>query len=195
LAFIESLFQPEVQSFAGAVGAYQFVEGTARKYLMIEKGIDERLDPVRQSWAAASYLKELHSTFRSWPLALTAYNTGPTRMKKVIRRRRTRDIGRLANAGDHGNFGFAGQNYYAQFVAVAELTRDAERSPPESSMVVQVTRPMHLDKLAGCLNTSREHLVAANPAFTRAVHRGEAQIPKGYLLAVPANHDSAEKIR
>jgi len=59
--------------------------------------------------------------------------------------------------------------------------------------VVKVTRPMPLDKLAGCLNTSRDQLVAANPAFTRAIHRGEAQIPQGYLLTVPSNH--AEKIR
>jgi membrane-bound lytic murein transglycosylase D len=187
LAFIESLFQPEAQSPAGAVGAYQFVESTAREYLMIADGIDERLDPVRESWAAASYLKELHQTFRSWPLALTAYNCGPTRLKRVIKRRRTRDIGKLVDRGNYGNFGFDGQNYYAQIAAVVQLTNGVERKPPGKAMVVEVPRAMPLEKIAGCLNTTSELLLASNPAFTREIHRGEAPVPQGYLLAVPAD--------
>jgi hypothetical protein len=95
--------------------------------------------------------------------------------------------------GDYGNFGFDGQNYYAQIAAVVQLTRDAERKTPARSMVVEVTRPMPLDKLAGCLNTTREALVSANPAFAWAIHRGEARIPKGYLLTIPS--DNGKKIR
>ena len=191
MTIIESLANATAVSPAGAVGAYQFVADTARYYLMVRDGVDERLDPLREGWAAARYLKELHKQFRSWPLALTAYNTGPTRLKRMIKRRRTRDVGKLADRGDYGSFGFDGQNYYAQIAAVIELTAKFNGRPNNhNTKVYRLPRPMPLSEVAECLETPIEKLVAANPALTQPIAVEGAPVPEGYLMAVP--QDGAE---
>jgi membrane-bound lytic murein transglycosylase D len=187
MTIIESLAYAGAVSPAGAVGAYQFVADTARYYLMIRDGVDERLDPLREGWAAARYLKELHKQFRSWPLALTAYNTGPTRLKRMIKKRRTRDVGKLADRGDYGSFGFDGQNYYAQIAAVIELTTKFNGKPNNHiTKVYRLPRPMPLSEVAECLETSIEKLITANPALTQPIAVEGATIPEGYLVAVPS---------
>jgi hypothetical protein len=190
MTIIESLAHPDAASPRGAVGAYQFVSDTARYYLMVRDGVDERLDPLREGWAAARYLKELHRQFRSWPLALTAYNTGPTRLKRLIQKRRTRNIGKLADRGDHGSFGFDGQNYYAQIAAVVELTAKLDGKPNHNkTKVYRVTRPMPLGEAAACLDVHVEKLIAANPALTEPIALEGAPVPEGYLLAVPRDSE------
>lgn len=186
MAIIESLAYAQAVSPRGAVGAYQFVSDTARYYLMVRDGVDERLDPLRSGWAAARYLKELQKQFRNWPLALTAYNTGPTRLKRLIKKRRTRDIGKLADRGDHGSFGFDGQNYYAQIAAVVELTGKLNGRPGDGKIkVYRLPRPMPLCEVAACLDAPVEKLVAANPALTEPIAIDGAPVPEGYLMAVP----------
>ena len=191
MTIIESLAHPGVESSRGAVGAYQFVADTARYYLMIRDGVDERLDPLRSGWAAARYLKELHKQFRNWPLALTAYNTGPTRLKRLIKRRRTRDVGRLADRGDYGSFGFDGQNYFAQIAAVIELTAKLNGRPNNhNTRVYRLPRPMPLTEVAECLEAPIGKLIAANPALTESIALQGSPVPEGYLMAVP--EDGAE---
>lgn len=186
MTIIESLAHPGVESSRGAVGAYQFVADTARYYLMIRDGVDERLDPLRAGWAAARYLKELHKQFRSWPLALTAYNTGPTRLNRLIKRRRTRDIGKLADRGKYGSFGFDGQNYYAQIAAVVELTAKFNGRPNNhGTKAYRLPRPMPLAEVAECLDVPIGKLIAANPALTEPIALQGTPVPEGYLMAVP----------
>ncbi len=186
VTIIESLANPEAVSRSGAVGAYQFVSGTARQYLMVDEAVDERLDPVRSGWAAGLYLKELHRRFGNWPLAMTAYNTGPTRLKRLIRKRRTRDLGKIANRGNSGGFGFDGQNYYAQLAAVIQLTAASSfAQKKQRPSVVRSTRSMHLAELASCLNLEPAALAAANPALSKNVIQAQTPVPAGYLVSLP----------
>lgn len=79
IAFIESGFNPRASSQAGAMGMWQFIPGTARNYaLKVGKNLDERLDPVRSTYAAADYFHDLMAIFgpRSFLLAMAAYNSG-----------------------------------------------------------------------------------------------------------------------
>lgn len=85
LPLIESGYNPFAVSSAGAVGMWQFMEETAKRYgLKVNNCVDERLDPELSTEAAARYLKDLFDLFGSWELALMAYNAGENRFTKKV---------------------------------------------------------------------------------------------------------------
>jgi membrane-bound lytic murein transglycosylase D len=94
LAMIESGFHPDIRSRAGAVGIWQFIAETGRRYgLRITRSVDERRDPVKSTDAALSYLQKLYNRFGSWYLAAAAYNTGENRVGRVMREEFGRERG------------------------------------------------------------------------------------------------------
>jgi membrane-bound lytic murein transglycosylase D len=85
LAMIESGFNPQARSLAGAAGIWQLVPETARRYgLFVNETVDDRLDPEGSTEAALSYLAALHERFGSWYLAVAAYNTGENRVGRIM---------------------------------------------------------------------------------------------------------------
>ena len=92
-AMIESGFSPRAVSRVGAKGMWQFMDPTARRYgLTINRWVDERLDPVKATAAAARYLGDLYGMFGHWFLAQAAYNAGEARVARAIQRARTSDF-------------------------------------------------------------------------------------------------------
>ncbi len=87
LAMIESGFNVRAYSTARAVGLWQFIAGTGKRYdMQINWWVDERRDPVRATHAAAEYLDDLYTEFESWHLAFAGYNAGEGKVRKVKRR-------------------------------------------------------------------------------------------------------------
>lgn len=87
LAMIESGFLAEASSQVAAVGLWQFMGPTAEQYgLRVDSWVDERRDPIRATDAALTYLQWLYERYDSWYLAAAAYNAGPGRVDRALRR-------------------------------------------------------------------------------------------------------------
>ncbi len=88
----ESALRPYAVSYSGAAGIWQFIPSTGERYGMRGNGgIDERFDFFKATEGALAYLKNLYEEFRSWPLAMAAYNAGENRVRKEIELQRIRD--------------------------------------------------------------------------------------------------------
>ncbi len=87
LAIVESALNPRAKSHMGATGLWQFMFATGKMHgLDVSSYVDERMDPIRSTSAAAEYLASLYRTFGDWDLVLASYNSGPGNVSKAIRR-------------------------------------------------------------------------------------------------------------
>ena len=85
LPMIESGFNPKAHSRAEAIGIWQLVPDTARRYgLKVNDEVDERKDAAKATDAALSYLSYLYNRFGSWYLAVAAYNSGENRVGRIM---------------------------------------------------------------------------------------------------------------
>jgi hypothetical protein len=85
---------------ARAAGIWMFLGATARHYgLKVDQHSDERLDPQRETEAAARYLEANFDKYGDWILALAAYNMGPPAVDKVLKKAGHRDPWQLIDDG------------------------------------------------------------------------------------------------
>lgn len=98
LAMIESGFRLHARSVASAVGPWQFMPATGRRYsLRIDQWVDERRDPVKATVAATMYLKDLYSIFNGdWHLATAGYNAGENKILRAMDKYDTNDFWELS---------------------------------------------------------------------------------------------------
>lgn len=133
LPMVESSFNPQARSKAGAVGLWQFIRSTGRHYLTISSGRDDRRDPIRATDAAARLLKHNYEALGSWPLAIIAYNHGKEGIlaaRAAVGSNAIEDIiARYAGP----RFGFASRNFYAEFLAALEIVHPAIHAHTQQS--------------------------------------------------------------
>jgi membrane-bound lytic murein transglycosylase D len=93
LAVIESHLKSNAISWAGAVGPWQFMPGTARNFgLRVNQYYDERTDYFKSTHAASRYLTDLFSIYGDWLLVIAAYNGGPGNVDYAIKKSGSRDF-------------------------------------------------------------------------------------------------------
>lgn len=174
LAHVESGFRHNALSRARALGLWQFMRGTARDYgLRCDAYVDERLDPVKATHAAARYLKVLYERYGDWYLALAAYNAGPGKVNTAIRRAETRDFWELAKTR---YLRAETQNFVPAILAATILAKSPgdygfaeETDVPIASEAIAVDTPTDLRIVAQCAGVALETLQELNPAL-RQLH-------------------------
>ena len=190
VAMIESGFSPYARSFANAVGYWQFIEGTGRRYgLKINSYVDERRDPILATRAAARYLKDLYNVFTSWPLALASYNAGEYRVHRSVLRYYTKDFWFLSAKRSLPR---ETVNYVPKFMAAVQISKNPEQygfdniqyQVPFQYDPVPLKTPISLKKLANNLDISYKELRKFNPRYrSEYVHLYEEQsvirVPRG----------------
>lgn len=96
LSVVESALNPKAVSRSGAVGLWQFMPPTGREQgLKINSTVDERKDPHKSTKAAMKYLERQYKKYNNWELALAAYNGGPGRVNRAIKRGRSKNFWRI----------------------------------------------------------------------------------------------------
>jgi len=193
LPMIESCFDVRAYSHKGAAGIWQFMPTTGRLYgLRVDRLVDERRDPIRATHAAARYLAANHDSLGHWPLAITAYNHGAGGIARGVRTVGSDDIAVLVARYRGRSFGFAGQNFYAEFLAAVEVTREPQRYFPG----LEYDRPFPTDEFplpdavglriaARTAGVSTGELAALNPSLSSRIISGSSYIPRGYRLRLP----------
>jgi len=186
LSMIESGYNAHAYSHAAAAGLWQFIPSTARLYKMrVDYWVDDRRDPEASLNAAMAFLGELHQMFGKWELAWAAYNTGPGRVRRAMKKYGTEDFWVIEN----GNYLHPEtENYVPKIMAAAIIGKHPERygftniefQEELKYDTAKVDGSVELEVLAKCAGTTVKEMKALNPALRRF-----ATPPEGYEIRLP----------
>jgi len=204
IALIESGFNGVARSHAAAVGYWQFIRGTGKRYgLTINSLVDERRDPVLATQAAADYFKGLYSAFGSWYLAMASYNVGENRVKKSVMKYATRDFWELTTK--RKALPAETNNYIPKFIAAKLIGQDPAKYgfedidylPPIEFDHVAFEKPVNLRVMAEKMNYNYEDFKALNPKYKGEIaplaanNKLELRVPPGMIeVAMNAGNES-----
>ncbi len=168
IAFIESGFAMKAVSSARAVGPWQFIGGTGRRYgLRSTWWYEERSDIVASTYAAGNYLRDLYSIWGDWFLAFAAYNCGEYRVARQVARQKTKNFWEL-------DLPLQTERYVPKFLAALYIMREPEKYgftipqvEPISFDLITVEYAIELDVLARCAGTTTETIRELNPQLRR----------------------------
>lgn len=170
LPVIESALEPKAKSPAGAVGLWQFMLATGKRYdLKVNSLIDERQDPYKSSWAAARYLRDLYKIYRNWSLVIAAYNCGPGNVNKAIHRANgVRDYWAIYPYLPSETRGyvpaFIAANYIMNYYCEHNIC-PMKTKLPITTDTVTITRDLHMQQVAELCNIEVEAIKALNPQY------------------------------
>jgi len=196
LPHVESSFNYQAYSKVGAAGIWQFMRSTGRLYLAINYDVDERLDPIRATEAAAKLLKFNYKELQSWPLAITAYNHGLGGMRRA-KSLYGDDLGRIYREYNSRSFGFASRNFYAEFLAALHVATnyenyfgDVQFHAPVEFVEIETQHYLTVNSIIETYKLDREEFRRLNPALRPPVIGSQRRIPKGYTLRLPKLPDA-----
>ena len=188
LPLVESSFNVRARSTAGAVGMWQFMPDTGKKFLRIDNTVDERKDPLASTRAAARLLKENYKLFGNWPLAITAYNHGTEGIFRGMSATGSRHLEDLVRRYQSPGFGFASKNFYAEFMAAVEIAKNSEAYFPFLRLLgpirfreVAINRPVQVQSVLKPAAISQNDFFDWNPALNPTARI----LPVGYRVKVP----------
>ncbi len=213
VAMIESGFHMQARSWASAVGPWQFMSETGRRYsLRIDQWVDERKDPVKATTAAALYLKELYGMFNGdWYLAAAGYNAGENKILRAINMYNTSDFWEISRGSYLKR---ETKEYVPKLLAAAIIAKEPARYgftdiaylPPIEFDTVSIPSRTDLELVARLTGTTYETIRELNPDLRHWCTPPnypdyELKLPKGSkqqfvtaLAKIPADQRFTEKV-
>lgn len=180
LPVIESALNPLAVSRVGATGLWQFMITTGKQYgLQVNSLTDERRDPVKASYAAARYLRDLYSVFGDWNLVIAAYNCGPENINKAIHRSNgEKDYWQIYPYLPKETRGyvpaFIAANYMMTYYSQHNICPMSTRLPAKTDTVM-VNRNVHLEQVAEVVGINIDLLRSLNPMYRRDIVPGHTE--------------------
>lgn len=192
LSVQESGLNPTIVSRAGAMGLWQFMPATGISYGLSSDGYrEDRRDFEKSTDAASHLLKDLYKTYDDWYLAFSAYNAGPGRVNKAIKKSGSKDFWTLRQylPGET-------KNYVPSIIALSFVLRnpeeygfkDIEYGSPLSFDRVEIKSSVSLQRISELCETDIETIRDLNSELTND------QVPVydvPYELRIP--HNSFDK--
>ena len=174
LSVVESALNPDATSRVGAAGLWQFMPATGKEYGLSQNSkVDERRDPHKSTKAAIQYLKRLHNKYQDWELALAAYNSGPGRVNRAIRRGQSKDFWKIKKYLPKET-----RNYVPAFVAANYIVNNYHLhylKPQFPEMDVQMTdftkvyNSISFREISKITGTSLHLIEQLNPSFKQGI--------------------------
>lgn len=187
LSVVESALNPEAVSRSGAVGLWQFMPPTGKEYgLSINSMIDERKDPHKATKAALTYLSRLYNKFGNWELALAAYNGGPGRVNRAIKRGRSKNFWKIKRylPKETRNYipAFIGATYIMSHFDKHQLTPVYPEPDLQLTESTRVYRPITFQQISDVTGVPMKVIEVLNPAYNR---RNIPHSSKGNYVTLP----------
>lgn len=192
LPIIESALNPSAISRAGASGLWQFMIGTGKIYgLESNSLVDERRDPIKATWAAARYLRDMYDIYKDWNLVIAAYNCGPGTINKAIRRSGGKtDYWEIYNFLPKETRGYVPAFIAANYVMTYYCKHNIcpmETNIPDATDTVQVSRNLHFQQIADICGINMDEIKSLNPQYKKSIIPGDS---KPQTLRLPMNYIS-----
>ncbi len=193
LPIIESALNTTIVSRMGAAGLWQFMVGTGKMYgLEVSSLVDERLDPVKATNAAAQFLKDLYSIYGDWHLVIAAYNCGPGNVNKAIRRAGgKRDYWAIypyLPAETRGYVPIFIAANYAMYYSHQHNLCKATVNMPVITDTIMIKERIHLQQVSEILHLPIEQLKLYNPQYIKDIIPGNI---KPYALCLPQHYTNS----
>jgi len=174
LPIIESALNPRAISRAGASGIWQFMYTTGKLYnLKVTSFIDERQNPVKETYAAAQYLRDLYDIYHDWTLVIAAYNCGPGNINKAILRANGKtDFWEIYNYLPRETRSyvpaFIAANYIMTYYKEHNIIPKKIEFPYKVDTIL-ITRKLHLQQVSEVLNIPIQQLRDLNPQYKKDI--------------------------
>ena len=179
LPLIESRLDPVAVSRVGATGLWQLMFYTALENgITMNSYVDERMDPLKSTISATTYLQKLYKTHPDWNLVLASYNAGPRTISKAIKR-----SGGYMNYWNMRPFlPKETANYVPSFIATMYILEYAEEhgislSKAKNSFVqmdtINVKQKLSFKQISTFLEFSEDSIKKLNPSYIHDIIPGK----------------------
>jgi len=187
LPIIESALNPRALSRAGASGLWQFIYSTGKMYdLEINSYIDQRMDPIASTHAAAQFISDMYAVYGDWTLVLAAYNCGPGNVNKAIKRAKQKtDFWEIYQYLPRETRGYVPAFIAASYTMNYYKDHNIRPLTIEMNMntdTVMIHQKLHLIQVADVLGMSIDEIRDLNPQYKKDIIPANAG---AYSLRLP----------